>query len=371
MKHDFRYCGVRRTQQMILRSCCGILAASFVLTAGRDLVADDLANDAKVDAGAIRLAVQKSIPVLEAGTMGSAKERQCFTCHSQAVPVFALAAASHRGFEIDKDNFAKQIRHTLAHLERGKADYLQGKPQGGQVLTAGYALWTLEDGQHPPDETTAAVAHFLLEYQKERTHWVHRGNRPPTSGSDFTATYVTIRGLHHYATDEQRDAVTARIKTVGEWVLKEVPKETEDHVFRLKILPYLEAPPETTESAVAAILNLQQTDGGWCQKDGMASDAYATATVVETLLADGGVSAGHQAIQKGIRYLLQTQKEDGTWHVVTRAVPIQTYFESGFPHGKDQFISISATAWATLALLNSLPAEPAAQPVAGTSAASN
>jgi hypothetical protein len=48
--------------------------------------------------------------------------------------------------------------------------------------------------------------------------------------------------------------------------------------------------------------------------------------------------------------LLKTQQADGTWHVVTRSKPIQTYFETGFPHGKDQFISSAATGWAATAL---------------------
>ena len=33
-----------------------------------------------------------------------------------------------------------------------------------------------------------------------------------------------------------------------------------------------------------------------------------------------------------------------------RAVPFQPYFETGFPYGKDQFISAAATGWATMAL---------------------
>ena len=33
-----------------------------------------------------------------------------------------------------------------------------------------------------------------------------------------------------------------------------------------------------------------------------------------------------------------------------KGTPFQTYFESGFPHGKDQFISITATAWGVTAL---------------------
>ena len=51
-----------------------------------------------------------------------------------------------------------------------------------------------------------------------------------------------------------------------------------------------------------------------------------------------------------MRYLLKTQQPDGTWHVVTRSKPIQKYFETGFPHGKDQFISSAASAWAATAL---------------------
>jgi hypothetical protein len=51
-----------------------------------------------------------------------------------------------------------------------------------------------------------------------------------------------------------------------------------------------------------------------------------------------------------VQYLLRTQLEDGTWFVRSRAFGFQPYFESGFPHGKDQFISAAATSWAAMAL---------------------
>ena len=41
--------------------------------------------------------------------------------------------------------------------------------------------------------------------------------------------------------------------------------------------------------------------------------------------------------QRGVRFLLDTQQEDGSWWVKTRSDPIQIYYESGFPHGKDQW----------------------------------
>ena len=83
----------------------------------------------------------------------------------------------------------------------------------------------------------------------------------------------------------------------------------------------------------------------------MKPDAYATASVLVALNKAGGISPGHERWQKGIEYLLKTQQPDGSWHVASRVKPVQEFFESGFPHGKDQFISAFATGWATEALL--------------------
>ncbi|PYU94591.1 MAG: hypothetical protein DMG08_07215 [Acidobacteria bacterium] len=44
------------------------------------------------------------------------------------------------------------------------------------------------------------------------------------------------------------------------------------------------------------------------------------------------------------------QLEDGSWYVKTRALGFQPYFDNGFPHGVDQWISGAATGWATMAL---------------------
>jgi len=37
--------------------------------------------------------------------------------------------------------------------------------------------------------------------------------------------------------------------------------------------------------------------------------------------------------------------------VRSRAIPFQPYFEGGFPHGPDQWISAAATNWAVMALI--------------------
>lgn len=87
------------------------------------------------------------------------------------------------------------------------------------------------------------------------------------------------------------------------------------------------------------------------------SDAYATGQTLVALHRAVGVPTSDPAYQRGVQYLLKTSKPDGTWHVQTRVFRFQKYFESGFPYGKDQWISAAATSWAVMAL--TLTIEPA------------
>jgi hypothetical protein len=302
----------------------------------------------------VSAAIRRAIPLLENAAAGSAKERKCFTCHSQALPVFAMAEVRTRGFDIDEDVFEAQLNHTAAHLKRGLKGYLKGKGQGGRVMTAGYALWALEAGDRKHDETTAAVVHYLLEFQKDDQRWHQGSSRPPSAGSDFANTYLALRALREFATDEQQTAADNRIKAVGKWLSATEAGETEDRVFRFRALPYVDARTEELDAARDGLISLQQTDGGWPQKSNMESDAYATGSVLTALLRDGSKSTD-TVIKRGVDYLLDSQLEDGSWHVATRAKPFQPYFETGFPHEKDQFISTAATGWATIALALTLP----------------
>jgi len=98
---------------------------------------------------------------------------------------------------------------------------------------------------------------------------------------------------------------------------------------------------------------LQHTDGGWAQLPTLGSDAYATGLALHALYVSGAAS-DTQRYQDGASYLLRTQLDDGTWHVRSRGFGFQAYFETGFPHGRDQFISSAATAYAVMALAHSL-----------------
>ena len=334
---------------MRCRSCC-----MFVLALLSGPVAVFSADEEVPETASIRPAIERAIPLLEQGAFGSSRQRKCFTCHNQALPVMVLSKAQKDGFSVDPENLEKQVQHTVAHLNRGLANYREGRGQGGQVITAGYALWSLLEAGLESSETTTAVSHYLLEYQKDTDHWSHRGSRPPSSGSDFTTTYVALHSLMGFGTAEQQSRIDARIRTISPWILKEIPQDTEDHVFRLRLLPYIDAEKPFIEKAISELVDLQRSDGGWAQTSDLQSDAYATASVLLALIQVSERTLQDPVISRGVDYLLKQQTKEGSWHVVSRAKPFQTYYESGFPYGADQFISITASSWATWVLLEVL-----------------
>jgi hypothetical protein len=312
-----------------------------------------VADEAAPNESEIKAAVTKSLPLLEAGARGSMEKReQCFTCHNQGLPIMALTTARDRGFTIDAENLRAQVQFTAEFLARNRTNYLSGKGQGGAADTAGYALWALANGGWKPDETTTAVTEYLLQWQRDLEHWKPRSQRPPTEQSHFTSTHVALRGLKNFGTPEQRERIEQRIARVREWLLKTPARDTEDRVARLRALQIIGS---DTKAAVEELLDTQHEDGGWAQLADMQSDAYATSTALVALHQAGGLATTDAAYQRGLRFLLSVQLPDGSWHVSTRSDPIQTYFESGYPHGKDQFISITAAGWATTALALALP----------------
>src|SRR5215207_2126895 len=161
----------------------------------------------------IKAAVQKSIPLLENGARVSKEERErCFTCHNQGMPVMALTIARDRGFSIDAETTWDQVQFTADFLAKNRANYLEGRGQGGQVDTAGFALWALANGAWKPDETTAAVAEFLLRFQSDQPHWKPQSQRPPTEQSPFTSTHVALRGLKAFGTPAQQERIARRVE---------------------------------------------------------------------------------------------------------------------------------------------------------------
>jgi hypothetical protein len=162
---------------------------------------------------------------------------------------------------------------------------------------------------------------------------------------------VAIRGISLYGGPEAKTSIAAGAK----WLSTENGHSTEEIVFQLLGLAWSGQYADRTQAIGKTLLTQQRGDGGWSSLPALPSDAYATGQVLMALREAGVIAASHPAYARGVQFLLNTQLADGSWHVRSRSIPQQAYFESGFPHGPDQFISAAASNWAALALLEALP----------------
>jgi hypothetical protein len=163
-----------------------------------------------------------------------------------------------------------------------------------------------------------------------------------------------LRALQHFGPPARAAEIPRRVGRARDWLHSAQPQTTEDRVFQLLGLAWSKADAGSLHKSVASLRALQRDDGGWSQLPTLESDAYATGQVLYALHEAGGLAVTDPAYQNGVKYLLRTQCADGSWFVATRSMPVQPYFESGFPHGRSQFISIAATCWTTMALANTV-----------------
>ena len=298
----------------------------------------------------VRSAVERSLPLLAEAATTHIEMKSCFGCHNQGPPVAALHLAQTRGYKTPTTLPQQQREHILSFLESNQKQYLSGAGTGGGVDTAGTILMALESVNHKPDSNTDAVVTYLIKTQTKQDYWRCSSNRPPSEASHFATTYLAIRGLQRWARGDQAAQAQARIEAARGWLLKTQPKDTEDTVFRLLALQATTASEAEIRKAAQALLQLQRADGGWGQLPKLESDAYATGTAVVALTTTQATLPAKQ-LRRATWFLLRTQLADGSWMVKSRSKPFQKYYESGFPHGHDQFISATASGWATQALL--------------------
>ncbi len=313
-----------------------------------------VANDATVTSAAIRSAVERGLSIVQKAARSYPDHRECFSCHHQTLPAFAMVTARDAGFEIDEPLLDAQAEFTRQSFAGKIEQVARGENVGGRSATVSYALWMFEVCGSARDDVTDALVSYLLARQEDDGHWVPASNRPPLEESKVSCTLLSAYGLQKYADESRRAPAEAAIERARRW-LKSAPLVShEDRVGRLWGLHLFDEDAAALESARTDLLTQQHADGGWGQIDGLESDAYATGQAVHVLRL-AGVPADDAGLQKAVDFLVRTQEQDGSWHVVTRSKPIQTYFDNGDPHGKDQFISVPATSWAVAALAGCMP----------------
>jgi ankyrin repeat protein len=310
-------------------------------------------------------AIQTSLPLIQRADASFVPKAACVSCHNNSFAAMAVGAARKSGFQVDEKIAAQQVKANVFGLEKLREYMHQGffTPVGdvfGQFLMS-YILIGLDAEHYQPDLNTDAVAMYLKSHQSPDGQWVYPAadTRPPICSDYIGQTALSMRALQLYAPKTDKAAYDRSIQLAAAWIAKAQSTNNDDRSYRLLGLAWAAAAKDkdkdATRKAMQELLAAQRADGGWSDIDSMESGAYATGKSLFAL-ETAGLSASDAAYQRAVRFLLNTQQEDGSWYVRSRAMAFQPYFDAGFPHGYDQWISAAATNWGTIALSLASPA---------------
>jgi ankyrin repeat protein len=272
----------------------------------------------------------------------------CVSCHAQHLNGLAVAAAKPVGIRADYQLEAREARATA--LLRGSIEQqlfqVRDPPPG--VASQEVSLMQMAGSGLPPTLAIDSLVHHIAAMQRKEGDWPNYGVvRPPLEDGGFSHTALGIRALSLYAIPGRKSEFDNRIARAAAWLQQAKPRTTEDRT--MQILGIVWAGQNAPSNRVQQLISKQRSEGGWGQTDHLAPDAYATGEALWALHATG-MAPADPVYRRGVDFLLRTQQGDGTWHVATRALGFQPYFQSGFPYGHDQWISQAGTALATIAL---------------------
>jgi hypothetical protein len=298
----------------------------------------------------IRRAAEKTIGLLQSSSTEYFRKSGCAGCHHQMLTGMAVGLARQRGLKFSDPTAQEQLKSQIAVMTPQRDAFLQGIPVGGAPMSVSLLLVSLAAQEHPPDQFTASMTHFLAGFQSEDGAWRGPTVRPPIQYSSYANTAYAIRALQYYGPPGRKAEYSQRIERARAWLQSQNPLLNDDCVKRLLGLAWAGAKADVLHSAASVLLAEQRSDGGWAQRPELPSDAYATGQTLYALNQAGGIRSSDPVYVKAVSFLQRTQLSDGSWRVSSRSLKFQPYFESGFPHGHDQWISAAASAWAAMAL---------------------
>lgn len=296
----------------------------------------------------IPLAVSRSLNLLLRSSETFFAKSGCVGCHHQEYSGMLASAAQKHNIPYDTALAAQQLKTALAVSQPLRELGLLRVPSGGAPISEAALLRSFAAQGVPSSPLTDALVRNIAGMQMPDGSWEGMAPRPPMEYSEVGETAMSIFALRQYGSPGRKAEFDNRIARARRWLESAPAQHTEDLVMQAWGLYWAGGRPDHRK-----LLRLQQPDGGFTQRAGFPTDAYATGTVLYAL-AQTGYDPGQKAYRAGINYLLRTQAADGSWYVRSRSLKFQPYFESGFPYGHDQWISAAATAWAALALTEAL-----------------
>jgi hypothetical protein len=307
----------------------------------------------------VRKAVERSLTVLE--NKGFEWETtKCVSCHHGPWMMWTGYEAKKHGFKVNEESLEKvRLKALKAYNDHPKLRPTSRDNLTEMTINVFYLTFGAGARGEPDAETRKfmdrAAAH-LIQHQKEDGSWkvivkltskdgtTKTFLQPPIIDEADVTTLWSLLVLNYRKPGGISEEALEKSKAKGLRYLSENPPSDTLQSLALRIMLYrqIAAKADATSPLVKELLAQQRDDGGWSQTKKLKSDALGTGQAL-VALASAGTSTTDPAVDKARRFLLRTQREDGTWFVASRAYPAP------------EFSSYMGTAWATLALLRTLP----------------
>jgi len=310
----------------------------------------------RLDAATTRAALALAVPPLQETSIKSKRnfashtsKQNCTSCHQQYLPMAAIGLA-RKSVMVDREaerQLTQMVRE--GELMTSEVDW-QPLFHPDAVFTKGYELFGFAAADLPADAHTDAWVHHMAAIQGRDGQWHNNLPRPPIQTGDISATALGVHALQRYPLPGRKAEFAKQVERARQWLWTAKPQNNEDRIYQLLGLAWAGESTRKLQPLAQALVAEQRSDGGWAQLPGLKSDAYATGQAIYALRHGAGMQRSHSGIERGLRFLVTTQLQDGTWYVRRRAFPFQPTMSSGFPHGRDSWISAAATSWAVMAL---------------------
>jgi len=298
-----------------------------------------------------RQSVQHAIRALQPAGPVFFEKNRCMSCHHQSITQMAIKRVRGAGIAIDPDIEAVQRTTFAKTLAPFREPILNnGVEIPGFLAITSYGLVGIHDDGQAPNEDTDTIAHALSSRQEADGSFNIYDVRPPLGSSRMKWTALSMRALQLYGPRGAADDYNPIVDRARLYLEANDAPDTQSLAYRILGLRWAGSDPELIEKLAKKLAAAQRNGGGWAQRAEMAPDAFATGQALWALNEGAGWNPNSAIYRKGADFLRRTQSPDGSWHVRTRALGFQPLHDTGFPHGRDQWISSAATGYAVIGL---------------------
>jgi hypothetical protein len=291
-------------------------------------------------------AVERALGYLAVQVPQWSVENKCFSCHNNGDAARAMFAARRKGMPVAREATEATLRW-LGHPERWGNNGGQREFNDKKLATIQFAFALLaasESGDVNERPPLLRAAEMVSAWQQEDGSWKIHAQGTIGSPITYGNTLATAVARKILAADHER--FKPKIAKADRWLRDQEPQNVLDAAG---ILIGLGASQNgraiaRQKQCLDLIRQAQRASGGWGPYSNSAAEPFDTAVVLLALQPFAEEEDRPGMIQRGRRFLIESQFDDGSWPETTRPANAESYAHR-----------LSTTGWAVLALIETGP----------------